>query len=407
VLVSVEQSPDVVVVGAGPAGIATSCALASLGVDHVVLERGRIGETWRTQRWDSFRLNTPSWMNTLGEGLPDGVDPEGFGTADDLTSQLVAVRDRRRLPVVEHAEVLDCVRRRGRWVLATGVGSVAARRVVAASGAQNVPRVPRLDAGLPRSLERLHAADYRRPEQLPSGAVLVVGGGQTGVAIAQELVEAGRTVYLATSRVGRIPRRYRGRDTLTWWDAMGLYAQTLDDLPGRRPPRQPQVSGSDGGRTISFQSLARDGVVLLGSLARVALGELVFAGNLAENVAFADDESTRTRAEIDAHIARSGWAPPPVPDAADEPASSVPDPPRTLGLRETGIASVIWATGFTAAEGWRSGLVPEVGTPWLRTRGSGILHGFRADAHALALELVEPRAARQPEPRPPRAPPTR
>src|SRR5688572_30882995 len=223
-----------VVVGAGPAGLATSERLAAAGHDHVVLERGRIGDTWRTERWDAFRLNTPNWMN----GLDD--DPHGFGTAADLVARLESRA--ASLPVEEGVEVGAVWRRRGGgYLVAAGDDVWESDHVVAASGAMRVPYLPSVSdhvTGL--GVEHLHSADYRRPADLPDGAVLVVGSGQSGAQIALDLRESGRRVPPATSLVPRGPRRYRGRDIMEWARDFGMLDQPAEEIE-EQERRLPQI----------------------------------------------------------------------------------------------------------------------------------------------------------------------
>jgi putative flavoprotein involved in K+ transport len=209
---AISGSVAVAVVGAGPAGLAASRRLAAVGCSHLVLERDRIGSSWRTQRWDSFRLNTPRWANRVPGKFLAGRT-ESFASARSLIVALE--RFAKRLPVVEGVEVFSARRSGPTWRLDTSDGSLLAEAVVVASGFQNVPRRPAYAEALPVEIRQLHVADYRRPHELDDG-VLVVGGGQSGLQIAEDLLEAGKQVYLSTSRVGRLPRRYRGRDALEW-----------------------------------------------------------------------------------------------------------------------------------------------------------------------------------------------
>jgi putative flavoprotein involved in K+ transport len=249
----ITPSVGVAVVGAGPAGLAASSRLARSGCSHVVLERERVAWSWRSQRWDSFRLNTPRWANRVpGEHLEG--EPGSFASAPMLVAALERFAD--GLPVVEGVEV-QSARRTGRgWRLDTSYGALTAGAVVVASGFQNVPRRPAYADALPAELGQLHIADYRRPDDLEDG-VLVVGGGQSGVQIADELLEAGKRVYLSTSRVGRLPRRYLGRDAMEWMRESGQLDLPADQAdPATLGATPPQVSGAGGGRTLSYQGVA-------------------------------------------------------------------------------------------------------------------------------------------------------
>jgi putative flavoprotein involved in K+ transport len=254
---------DAVVVGGGHAGLAVSQHLVLAGVRHVVLERGRIGESWRSQRWDTFALNTPTWLNRLpGDRDEDVGEPaDGFMTTGAWLARLEAYAARWDLPVREGVTVtsVEPVADDDRWLVRTeGVAADAleTRSVIVASGIQNVPHVPAIAAALPPSIVQTSALEYRRPSDLPSGAVLVVGGGQTGGQITEDLVRAGRTVYLSPSRVARVRRRHRGRDILEWWVPAGFLEVTPEQLPdpALQFARQPIISGLGRyGHTVSLQ----------------------------------------------------------------------------------------------------------------------------------------------------------
>jgi len=403
-----------IIIGAGSAGLATSYELAQRGIAHLVLERGRVGETWRSQRWDSFRLNTPGWANSL-PGLPFLGDPDAFGTAADLLAYLEAYRRRFTLPVREGIAVRALHIEGGRLRLDTDGGEYLASNVVVAAGNQNRPRLPAASARLHASIAQRHAAAYTGPAALPPGRVLIVGGAQTGCQIAEDLLEAGRHVILATGRVPRAPRRYRGRDIFEWLHRSGFFAQHADALPdpSMRSMPQPQVSGVDGGKTVSYQDLARRGVRLLGRLVDVEGPRATFDAGLRDHLRFADDMSARIRATVDAFIDREAIeAPPPEIDPVDAPADydAFPDTPATLDLHVEGVTSVVWCTGFGGNYSWlpeaalRDGLpvhkdgiagIPGlyyVGFHWLQRRNSGILLGLPEDAARIA-EAIHARTA--------------
>jgi putative flavoprotein involved in K+ transport len=387
----------VAVVGAGPAGLAVSSRLAGTRCRHVVLERGRVGWSWRTQRWDSFRLNTPQWMN-LVPGTSQLGSREAFATAASLVGGLERLA--AGLPVAEGTEVFRARRNGDLWRLETSAGVVVASSVVVASGFQNVPRRPAYADALPGDLRQLHAADYRRPEEL-DGSVLVVGGGQSGLQIAEDVLDAGHRVYLATSRVGRLPRRHRGRDAFAWMRDAGQL-----DLPREQAESTvisatpPQISGAGGGRTVSYQHLASRGAMLLGHAVGCHGRRLELAPDLGANVRFADEASARSRAAWDTWAAAAGFeAGPHGPsDAADDPASHLYGlrGPESLDLAAAGISTVIWATGFGPSLGWlppgaldtrgRPQLpgLHVVGAPWLTHRSSANLYGMAADAEQVA-----------------------
>jgi putative flavoprotein involved in K+ transport len=403
---------DSLIIGAGQAGLGVSRELLRRGIEHLVLEQGRIGQTWRSQRWDAFSLNSPAWMNVL-PGDPAPLHPDDFPSAPQFVVDLERYAFRYRVPVREGVAVrsLDRGSSDGWLRVATSEGVLESQSVVVASGGTRVPRVPGMAAALSASILQLHTAAYRSAAQLPTGAVLVVGGAQSGVQIADDLLAAGREVFLATSAVGRLPRRYRGRDAFAWLVDSGYFDEPRTDAPATA---NPQLSGVSGGHTLSYQRLEGLGAVLLGGVADMSGSRVWLRDDLAHNIAFADAVSAEQRARIDAHIARSGVdAPPPDADPADEPypTHALPQTPRELDVRRAGVGTVIWATGLDAETGFvrlpvvgeRGELVQSdgatavpglfvIGQQWLRTRRSGTIYGVAADAPHVA-DLVMHRLA--------------
>jgi putative flavoprotein involved in K+ transport len=410
---------DAVVIGAGHAGLAASHRLREAGLEHVVLERGEVGETWRAQRWDSFTLNTPNRMNVLPGAVPDDADPDAFEARDAWIARLARYARDHALPVRTHATVTAVDRDGDAFVVSIAGGApIRARNVIVASGMVNIPKVPAGAAGLDPRIARLSTGEYRAPDQLAPGAALVVGSAQSGCQIAEDLVDAGREVYLATGRVGRAPRRLRGRDTLLWLNEIGWFDQRRADLadPALARAAQPQISGvGPRGHTVSLQWLAARGVRLLGHLERVDGTRLSFASDLAEHLRAGDEGARRFRDDVDAHIARSGIvAPPSEPDSADAPCDPADfDAPAELDLVDRGITTVIFTTGFSADLSWLRvpGAVDERGAPihddgrprvdglwfvgwaWLRHRKSGIIWGAAEDS-AYVVEQVAQNVAR-------------
>src|SRR5579859_2971647 len=253
---SMRRMRDAIVIGAGHAGLAASRRLRDAGLDHLVLERGEVGESWRTQRWDSFALNTPNSMNVLPGATPDG-DPDGFEGRDAWIARLERyVRD-QGLQVMTRKTVTSVERDDGGFVVdVAGDAPIRTRTVIVASGMVNAPKVPPAAAELDDRIGRLTTGTYRRPDQLDPGAVLLVGSAQSGVQIAEELLDAGREVYLATGTVGRMPRRLRGRDSLYWMREVGWFDERPEDLadPALMTAAQPQISGVGArGHTVSLQ----------------------------------------------------------------------------------------------------------------------------------------------------------
>jgi putative flavoprotein involved in K+ transport len=351
-------------------------------------------------------------MNRL-PGDVEPLRPDAFPSAPEFALGLERYAFRHRLPVREGVGVraVSDGSTGDRLSVATDEGILQGRSVVVASGGARVPRVPAIAAALSPSILQLHTAAYRNAAQLPTGAVLVVGGGQSGLQIAEDLRHAGRDVFLATSRVGRLPRRYRGRDSFGWLVPDGYFDETRTQAT---PGRNPQISSGAGGQTLSYQHLERMGAVVLGGLAHISGSRLRLRDDLADNIAFADEMSATLRSRMDAYIARSGVdAPPPDPDPADEPypTRSVAPALRELDLRRAGVGTVIWATGFGPDTGFlrvpvvgargeivqRDGAtaVPGLfvtGQPWLRTRRSGTIYGVVPDAAHIA-DLVAHRVA--------------
>jgi putative flavoprotein involved in K+ transport len=404
---------DGLVIGAGQAGLGVSRELVARGIDHLVLEQGRIGETWRSQRWDAFALNSPAWMNRLpGDAAP--AHPDEFPSAPQFAVGLERYAFSHRLPVRQGVGVrsVDRGSTDDSLSVATDEGLFEARSVVVASGGARVSRVPAMASALPRSILQLHTAEYRSPSELPAGAVLVVGGAQSGVQIVEDLLHAGRNVFLATSAVGRLPRRYRGRDSFAWLVDDGFF----DETRATATPN-PQISGAAGGHTLSYQQLERLGAVLLGGVAGMSGSRVQLRDDLARNIVFADAASAALRSRIDAHIARSKLdAPQPEADAADEPypMRSIPQAPRELDLPHAAVATVIWATGFDADTGFvrapvvgkRGDIVQRdgstavpglfvIGQPWLRSRRSATIYGVVADAPHVADLVTRRLASRQ------------
>jgi putative flavoprotein involved in K+ transport len=399
---------DVGVVGAGQAGLAVSYYLRAFGIEHVVLERGRVAESWRSGRWDSFTLVTPNWMTRLPGYQMDAGAGADFIPRDAVVGLLEALAI--GLPVLEGTEALSVTAADGGYRVLTPAQQFFARAVVIAGGGQRVPVIPPLAAVLPAELHQCDAGRYRSPAALPPGTVLVVGGGQSGAQIAAELAAAGREVLLATSRVARVPRRYRGRDVHEWSVELGLYDRATEAVTGPAEFREPHpmLSGAHGGHTLALQQLARDGVRLLGRLVDAEDTKLTFAADLAENMHYADQRAAAFRRAVDSYVAGAGLVVAlPDTDPAERPLTDAPDAPLALDLRAEGITSVVWCTGFGPDTGWvhvpvlRADGLPVhhrgvtaapglyvTGYPWLSTRGSGLLYGVAADAARIAQHIA-------------------
>jgi putative flavoprotein involved in K+ transport len=403
----VSERVDTVVVGAGQAGPATSHHLTQRGVEHVVLERGRVGETWRSERWDGFHLNTPNWTLQLPGGEYAGDRPDDFMPLAGMIEYVEGYADAGHAPVREQVEVERLRPRDGGFTLETSSGAVEAERVVVATGAFQRASTPSAGAGLPGDVFQLHTSRYRNPESLPDGAVLIVGSGQSGCQIGEELLAAGRRVYLAVGRCPWFPRMIRGRDVVHWALATGLMDDRVEGLPSpaARLLCNPTVSGDGGGHDCNPRTLAAEGAVLLGRLAGCADGRAQCHGDLHESLAAGDAFVAGLLERIDEHIGTFGLEAPEDPPA--EPPAPIDDPPAELDLRAEGIGTVLWATGFRPDLSWiELPLADELGWPrqtdgfteypglafvglqWLRKRKSALLFGVAEDAELVATRLA-------------------
>jgi putative flavoprotein involved in K+ transport len=389
-----------VVVGAGAAGLAVSGELAAAGVDHVVLERSDVADTWQHQRWDNFRLNTPGWMN----GVLGTVEPSSFSYRDEVVA-LLAERA-ASLPVRTHTPVVALERDGSTFVVRTPDDEVTAATVVLASGMQNVAKMPIQSHQVAARVLQIHTGDYRSAAHLPAGAVLVVGGAQSGCQIAEDLAVAGRRVFLSTSRVGRFPWMYRGRQFIGWQIDCGFYDQRPEDLASPADIRfRIPVVGS-GGRSLNLGILARLGVTLLGRFESAAGERVTVSDSLAENLAYAEEVAGRLTTMVDDYIDGEGISAPQAEPDLDARPPTIPGITE-LDLAAEEITSIIWATGFTGDLSWvRLPLLDDAGDlrhdrcvspvpglwyagfPWLTRRRSGILNGFPVDAAEVAAGVV-------------------
>ena len=267
-----------------------------------MLERGDVADTWARQRWDSFCLNSNAVLSLIPGDEIQGRNPNEFWRRDRFVGYLQSYAEKSELPIQRHCPAISVDKIDGAFQIETADGFLSCRNVVVASGSQQIPVYPTIRAHIASSVFSIHAAEYRRPDALPGGAVLVVGGGQSGAQITEDLLDSGRQIFLATSRVGRIARSYRGRDITDWLEYNGFLDQRVSDLPdpAMRNSAAALISGAYGGRTVSFQSLARRGAKLLGSLQDFLDGWLSFDGNLGENIRFGDEVSAQVNASIEA-----------------------------------------------------------------------------------------------------------
>jgi putative flavoprotein involved in K+ transport len=346
------RKTDTLIVGGGQAGLSLSARLTAQNHPHVLLERGRVGERWLSERWDSLHLLTPNWLNRLDGGAPH-ADPDGFLSRDGFVAYLERYARSFGMPVRDHVDVLAVERDRRRgFSVKTDRGEWSARQVVVATGDCGVPNRPAVSADVPHQVVQLDSARYRRPEQLAAGSVLVVGAGPSGLQIASELRRAGRDVVLAVGRHARAVRRYRGRDFWHWIDRLGHLDDSVDEVPreSRRTPSH-GLSGQNGGEALDLASVARLGVTLAGRLTTVSGTTATFDDTLARTTADADKRLFALLASIDAHIATSGDARRVPPAEPVEPVH-VTHALRSLDLREAGVSTIVWATGYRREYPW-------------------------------------------------------
>ncbi|PXW22527.1 flavin-containing monooxygenase [Paraburkholderia caballeronis] len=400
-------STDTLVVGAGQAGVAMSEHLGRLGVPHLVVERDRIAESWRTRRWDSLVANGPAWHDRFPGMEFDGLDPGSFVPKEQVASYFEAYAKRIDAPIRTGVEVRRVTRNTGRpgFSVETSDGMIDARRVVVATGPFQRPVIPAIAPRDP-ALFQIHSAAYRNSAQLPAGGVLVVGAGSSGVQIAEELLRAGRAVYLSVGPHDRPPRRYRGRDFCWWLGVLGEWEKEVAQ-PGREHVTI-AVSGARGGYTVDFRQLAHQGMTLVGVTQSFENGVAAFAPDLADNLARGDENYLTVLDTADAYAARNGLDLPEEPEARvilPDPAC-VTDPVLELDLAAAGITSIVWATGYAVDFGWldvdafgangkplhQRGVSVEpglyfIGLPWLSCRASAFIWGVWRDAQRVAEHI--------------------
>lgn len=400
---------DVVIVGGGQAGLAASVCLSKFGIDHLVLEKGEVGESWRRQRWDSFYMNTPNWTLNLPEQDYAGPAPDGFMNRNEFVDHLEGYAKRFAVPLRLGVEVTLASPTETGWTLKTSDGPLTARALIIATSTYQAPSIPVVAKNLSPDIVSLSSADYRAPGMLPPGKVLVVGSAQSGMQIVEDLHTAGRDVCLAVGEAGRVPRRYRNRDLNYWYDKTGLMDRKASDLedPRRKFGGQPQIAAW---HTISLQGFHRNGIRLLGRLNGIDGTTLHLRPDLRKNIAAADRHSEKFCLNIDTYIKQHGLSFP--ADEGDDPhhapladLEQVPEP-STFDLTTAGISSVIWATGFRFDYSWvQADVTDAVGYPvtergettapglyflglnFLHTRKSGIVYGVGADAEHVTASL--------------------
>lgn len=401
------ETIDTLVVGAGQAGIAMSEHLTDMGVPHLVLERNRIAERWRSERWDSLVANGPAWHDRFPNMAFDDIPPESFPAKERMARYFEDYARMIAAPVRTGVAVTGVERCEGRpgFMVTTSQGRIEAQRVVVATGPFQLPHYPRIVPEAPGLLQ-MHSSAYKNPGQLPEGAVLVVGGGASGSQIAEELQRAGRKVYLSIGEHYRPPRAYRQRDYVWWLGVLGKWDAIT--TTGKKKHVAFAVSGYDGGKTIDFRRLGHSGVTVLGTTRSCEEGVLSFADDLAANIAAGDRAYLEVLEEADAYVARNGLDLPPEPDAweiAPDP-DCVANPVLQLDLQAAGVQSIIWATGFKFDFSWlkvdafhedgtpfhKRGISSEsgiyfLGLPELTNRASSFIYGCWYDAKYIATHI--------------------
>jgi len=401
------EETDTLIVGGGQAGIAVSEHLSKLDIPHIVLERDRIAERWRTSRWDSLRANGPAWHDRFPNLEFDGP-ADDFPTKDQYADYFETYVRQFNLPVRTGVTVNNVERKKRAqgFIANTTQGTIEASRIVAATGPFQTPVIPPI-APQDDRLTQIHSADYRNPQQLPAGAVMVIGAGSSGTQIADELQQSGRQVYLSVGAHDRPPRSYRDRDFCWWLGVLGLW-----DLSNVEPGKEHvtiAVSGAYGGKTIDFRSLAHEGIILTGMTKAISDGSVSFEADLAANLAAGDESYLQLLDKSDAYAEANGLNLPEEPEARVQLADPdcVINPLQQLDLQAADVNSIIWATGYTQDYSWlkvnafdknnkpqhQRGVSSEpgvyfIGLPWQSRRGSSFVWGVWHDAKYIADQIV-------------------
>ena len=401
---------SVIVVGGGQAGLSISYCLKNKGIDHIIFEKNQIGYSWKSKRWDSFCLVTPNWQCTLPGYHYPGDDPDGFMEKDEIVEYVKDYAKSFNPPIKEGVAVLKVKKNqyRGLFELTTSIGNFTADKVVIATGSYHQPKMPRMAERLPERILQLHSSDYKNPHSLPEGEILVVGTGQSGCQIAEDLHLAGRKVHLCVGSAPRSPRRYRGKDVVDWLDQLGYYDLTIDNHPDKEKVRTKTnhyVTGRGGGREIDLRTFALEGMQLYGSLKDVRGNNLEFETNLKQNLDRADEVAESIKKTIDEYISKSQI------DAPTEPAYQPVWQPENevseLDYTKANISAVIWSIGYQTNFSWIEVPVFDgkgypshdrgvtsvkglyfLGLPWLYTWGSGRFSGIARDAEYLCEQIA-------------------
>ncbi len=396
---------SVIVVGGGQAGLSISYCLKNKGIDHIVLEKNQIGYSWQSKRWDAFCLVTPNWQCTLPGYSYPGSDPNGFMKKDEIVNYIKEYAKSFNPPIKEGVEVFKVRKSQSGdlFEISTSIGNYTANSIVVATGGYHQPKIPRIAERFPENMLQIHSSDYKNPKSLPEGEVLVVGTGQSGCQIAEDLHLAGKKVHLCVGGAPRSPREYRGRDVVDWLDQMGYYDLTIENHPNKenvRTKTNHYVTGRSGGHEIDLRTFALEGMLLYGSLKDIRGNNLKFKANLKQNLDDADAVAESIKKTIDEYIikqrisasTKSTYQP------VWQPTTEVLE----LDYKQANISSVIWCIGYQTNFSWieipvfdglgypshNRGVTSVkglyfLGLPWLYTWGSGRFSGIARDAEYL------------------------
>jgi putative flavoprotein involved in K+ transport len=412
------QHYPVMIVGGGQAGLCVSYYLQQRDIAHLVLEKKTLMHTWSEQRWDSFCLVTPNWQCDLPGHPYSGEDPDGFMVKDQIIEYLRDFTQKVAAPALEQTSVQRVTRVGRHFRVETSAGIFTADQIVVATGAYQIPIIPQYAARLPAEIDQVHVGDYKNPAQLPEGDVLVVGSGQSGAQIAEDLHLAGRKVYLAVGNAPRCARFYRGKDVVRWLAEMGYYEISVMEHPlreGVRDNTNHYVTGRDGGRDIDLRKFALEGMELFGPLQDFDGEDFIFQPKLAEMLDNADAVYNNINSRIDQYIESHGISAP--PPSLYQPVWQPPVERGRLSLADSNITSVVWCVGLKPDYGWlqlpvfdsrgypahQRGVTDEpgvyfIGLPWLHTWGSGRFSGVARDAEYLVNRIAEINRTLWPEP---------
>ncbi|MGK7938360.1 MAG: MSMEG_0569 family flavin-dependent oxidoreductase [Xenococcaceae cyanobacterium] len=401
---------SVIVVGGGQAGLSISYCLKAKGIDHLVLEKNQIGYSWQEKRWDSFCLVTPNWQCTLPGYHYAGEEPDGFMKKEEIVSYIKEYAKSFNPPIKEGVAVLRVKKNpsKGLFELTTSLGNYTAEQVVIATGGYHLPQIPRMAERFPEDIVQIHSSEYKNPQSLPEGEILVVGSGQSGCQIAEDLHLVGKKVHLCVGRAPRSPRRYRGKDVVDWLNLMGYYDLTIDEHPDKenvRTKTNHYVTGRNGGHEIDLRTFALEGMKLYGSLKDIKAENLEFKPNLRQNLDRADEVAESIKKTIDGYISKNQISAP-----TESPYQPIWQPETEvleLNYRKANISSVIWCVGYQTDFSWIEVPVFDgkgypshdrgvtsvkglyfLGLPWLYTWGSGRFSGIARDAQYLSDHIV-------------------